>query len=123
MDPDDDPFTIAYRARRQARADLTELLGPGLNTDGVIGMLMDYGPAKTLEQLATAPEKICCYGVAIHDEEHRKRVEASLINYVEKSKEFDRVAASHKPREPEYLERGLGEGPRPSRKRSRGRSR
>ena len=115
---------IAYRAKRQARAELVEVTGlGGISAEAVISMTLERGPAKTLEQLATAPEKIHCGGFSLADEEYRKRVEASLIKLAESSEALDRVTASHRPREPEYLERGLGERPAPSRRRRRGRSR
>lgn len=120
MDPDDDPFTIAYRGRREARAQVVELLGlGGKAVDAVVSMAIERGVAKTLEQLANAPGELYCGHVSLADDDYRNRVEASLAKLTESSQALDRVAASHKPRESEYLEPARGERPGPSRSRSR----
>ncbi len=123
MGPNDDPAVVAYRKQREARAELAEAL-ENPSFDGVVMMLLQDGPEETLSQLQTAPERINCYGFSIRDEEHRKRLEASLLKLAECAEAYNRATADRKRQEPAYMG-GLGrpEAPRVPRRRRRDRSR
>ena len=94
MNPDDDPVAVAFRRQRDARAELSELLGPAHSQDSVISMLDEYGANKTTQQLVDAPQKLQCYDVSIQSEEQRQRVEAAMLKYAECTDELDRAVAA-----------------------------
>jgi hypothetical protein len=99
MNADDDTgddVVTAYRRRREARAELTaalEGLSP-LATESVISMIEAHGPAKTLEQLQTAPEEIGCYHVNLNTDEQRQRIAASLVKFAESGDAVDRAVGA-----------------------------
>lgn len=94
MNPDDDPVAVAFRRQREARAEITELLGPRMSSESVLSMLDEYGPNRTTQQLKDAPEKLQCYSVSIQSEEQRQRVEAAMLKYAECTDELDRAVAA-----------------------------
>ena len=123
MGANDDPAVLAYRQQREARAEIAEAVGEP-SIDGVTMMVLQDGPEETLQQLLTAPERINCYGFSMRDEDHRKRVEASLLKFAECADAYNRATAGRKRQQPAYMG-GLGrpDGPRVPMRRRRGRSR
>ena len=94
MNPDDDPVAVAFRRQREARAEITELLGPPFCQESVFSMLDEYGPNKTTQQLVDAPEKLQCYSVSIQSEEQRRQVEAAMLKFAECTDALDRAVAA-----------------------------